>query len=183
MTLILTWAAHPARWTTDSPGRRYLGPRVDVPPAAGVWCPRRRGEAGVARRPARPRHPGGWACVFPGRACVVQRSGWGGQGMRFAHQAEYRLLWFTDGVVPPWLSVKAPAARPRSDAAASLMAAGLTVRAMSTEVRTGSCAAPPILSPTTSGRGPGPSSDRCTRSSLICRPRKGASSPGQRTSQ
>ena len=31
--------------------------------------------------------------------------------MRFAHQAEYRLLWFTDGVVQTCLSVKAPIAR------------------------------------------------------------------------
>ena len=30
---------------------------------------------------------------------------------RFADQAEYRLLWFTDGVVPPYLSIKAPDAR------------------------------------------------------------------------
>jgi len=29
----------------------------------------------------------------------------------FAHQAEYRLLWFTDGVVPPYLSIKVPDAR------------------------------------------------------------------------
>ena len=51
----------------------------------------------------------------------------------FAHQAEYRLFWFTDGVVPPYLGVKAPDARLRSDAAVSLTAPGLTVRAMSAE--------------------------------------------------
>jgi hypothetical protein len=29
----------------------------------------------------------------------------------FAHQAEYRLFWFTDGPVPPYLDVKVPEAR------------------------------------------------------------------------
>lgn len=29
----------------------------------------------------------------------------------FAHQAKYRLFWFTDGLVPPHLNIKAPEAR------------------------------------------------------------------------